>query len=58
MSPYEQGIIDKKPVGNSQRGLKLVSKIMQNIANTVNFKEQHMLIFNDFLSANFKDGRR
>ncbi|XP_038058629.1 neurofibromin-like isoform X2 [Patiria miniata] len=58
VSPYEQGIIDKKPVGNSLRGLKLVSKIMQNIANTVNFKEQHMVSFNDFLSANFKDGRR
>ena len=58
VSPYEQGIVDKKPVGNAQRGLKLVSKIMQNIANHVHFKEQHMLSFNDFLSANFSDGRR
>jgi len=37
----------------------LVSKILQNIANHVEFsKEQHMLSFNDFVRANFEGGRR
>jgi len=36
-----------------------MSKILQNIANHVEFsKEQHMLPFNDFLRANFEIGRR
>lgn len=36
-----------------------MSKILQNIANHVQFsKEQHMLPFNDFLQAHFEIGRR
>lgn len=36
-----------------------MSKILQNIANHVEFsKEQHMLCFNDFLRAHFEAGRR
>ncbi|XP_067128062.1 neurofibromin isoform X2 [Centruroides vittatus] len=59
VSPYEMGIVDKQPSSKSKRGLMLMSKILQNIANHVEFsKEQHMLHFNDFLRANFESGRR
>ncbi|XP_030848330.1 neurofibromin isoform X1 [Strongylocentrotus purpuratus] len=52
VSPYEHGIVNMKPSLKVQRGLKLVSKIMQNVANQVQFKEQHMMHFNKFLSEN------
>lgn len=36
-----------------------MSKILQNIANHVEFsKEQHMIPFNDFLRHNFEAARR
>lgn len=36
-----------------------MSKILQNTANNVEFsKEQHMLMFNGFLTSNFEAGRR
>jgi len=55
VSPYETGIIDKQPNSKTKRGLMLMSKILQNIANNVEFsKEQHMLYFNDFLRENFE----
>lgn len=44
------GILDRQPPHNIKRGLMLMSKILQNIANHVEFsKEQHMLYFNDLL---------
>ncbi|RWS29482.1 neurofibromin-like protein, partial [Leptotrombidium deliense] len=59
VSPFEMGIVDKQPQPKVKRGLMLMSKILQNIANHVEFsKEQHMLPFNDFLRANFESGRR
>ena len=60
MSPCESGIIDKQPTPRMKRGLTLMCKVMQNIANHVLFtKEQHMRIFNDnFLKENFPIGRR
>ncbi|XP_071038330.1 neurofibromin isoform X2 [Parasteatoda tepidariorum] len=59
VSPFEMGIVDKQPSVRTKRGLMLMSKILQNIANHVEFmKEQHMLSFNDFLRANFEHGRR
>ncbi|XP_077511291.1 neurofibromin 1 isoform X3 [Amblyomma americanum] len=59
VSPYEMGIVDHQPSSRVKRGLMLMSKILQNIANHVEFsKEQHMLPFNDFLRANFEAGRR
>jgi neurofibromin 1 len=59
VSPYEMGIVDKQPIPRIKRGLMLMSKILQNIANHVEFsKEQHMLPFNDFLRSNFEAGRR
>ena len=58
VSPFELGIVDKQPPQRVKRGLMLMSKILQNIANHVEFsKEQHMLPFNEFLRSNFETGR-
>ncbi|XP_035778220.1 neurofibromin-like isoform X7 [Anopheles albimanus] len=59
VSPQELGIVGKQVPTQIKRGLMLMSKILQNIANHVEFsKEQHMLCFNDFLRAHFEAGRR
>ncbi|XP_021921694.1 neurofibromin isoform X3 [Zootermopsis nevadensis] len=59
VSPQEMGIVSKQVPPPVKRGLMLMSKILQNIANHVEFsKEQHMLPFNDFLRAHFETGRR
>ncbi|KAK0170129.1 hypothetical protein PV328_010729 [Microctonus aethiopoides] len=59
VSPQEMGIVNKPVPPQIKRGLMLMSKILQNIANHVEFsKEQHMLPFNDFLRAHFETGRR
>ena len=59
VSPCESGIIELQPTQRMKRGLTLMCKIMQNIANHVLFtKEQHMRPFNDFLKTNFDAGRR
>uniref|UniRef100_T1J6E5 Neurofibromin n=1 Tax=Strigamia maritima TaxID=126957 RepID=T1J6E5_STRMM len=59
VSPYETGIVEQQPPQAVKRGLMLVSKILQNIANCLEFsKEQYMLPFNDFLRNNFELGRR
>ncbi|XP_054264930.1 neurofibromin isoform X3 [Macrosteles quadrilineatus] len=59
VSPQEMGIVGKTVPQPVKRGLMLMSKILQNIANHVEFsKEQHMIPFNDFLRAHFEVGRR
>ncbi|XP_023718196.1 neurofibromin isoform X5 [Cryptotermes secundus] len=59
VSPQEMSIVIKQVPSTVKRGLMLMSKILQNIANHVEFsKEQHMLPFNDFLRAHFEIGRR
>uniref|UniRef100_A0A182J2N7 Ras-GAP domain-containing protein n=1 Tax=Anopheles atroparvus TaxID=41427 RepID=A0A182J2N7_ANOAO len=59
VSPQELAIVGKQVPTQIKRGLMLMSKILQNIANHVEFsKEQHMLCFNDFLRAHFEAGRR
>ncbi|XP_057176571.1 neurofibromin isoform X2 [Triplophysa rosa] len=59
VSPYEAGILHKKPPPRIERGLKLMSKILQSIANHVLFtKEEHMRPFNDFVKSNFDAARR
>ncbi|XP_017855685.1 PREDICTED: neurofibromin isoform X1 [Drosophila arizonae] len=59
VSPQELGIVGKQVPSSAKRGLMLMSKILQNIANHVEFsKEQHMLCFNDFLRDHFEAGRR
>ncbi|XP_058804864.1 neurofibromin [Phymastichus coffea] len=59
VSPQEMGMVNKPVPLPVKRGLMLMSKILQNIANHVEFsKEQHMLLFNDFLRAHFEIARR
>ncbi|XP_061727749.1 neurofibromin [Cydia pomonella] len=59
VSPQEMGIVSRPVPPTIKRGLMLMSKILQNIANHVEFsKEQHMLPFNDFLRAHFELGRK
>ncbi|XP_063836459.1 neurofibromin-like [Ostrinia nubilalis] len=59
VSPQEMGIVSRPVPAKLKRGLMLMSKILQNIANHVEFsKEQHMLPFNDFLRAHFETGRK
>ena len=53
--PHEFGIVDAEPLPRIKRGLTLVSKILQNIANHVMFtKEFHMRCFNDYLRSTFE----
>lgn len=55
VSPLEAGIVDRQLHPRTMRGLMLVSKILQNIANNVGFsKEEHMLPFNDFVREQFE----
>ncbi|RUS73016.1 hypothetical protein EGW08_019222, partial [Elysia chlorotica] len=59
VSPYESGIVEEEPTPRIKRGLTLMCKIMQNIANHLLFsKEVHMFPFNEFLKNNFELGRR
>ncbi|XP_014247194.1 neurofibromin isoform X2 [Cimex lectularius] len=59
VSPQEMGIVSKIVPQSVKRGLMLMSKILQNIANHVEFsKEQHMIPFNDFLISQFERARR
>ncbi|CAK1546446.1 unnamed protein product [Leptosia nina] len=59
VSPQEMGIVNRPIPPQIKRGLMLMSKILQNIANHVEFsKEQHMLPFNDFLRIHFETGRK
>lgn len=59
VSPYEASIVDRQPAQRTLRGLMLVSKILQNIANNVEFsKEEHMLPFNDFVRTQFEPLKR
>jgi neurofibromin 1 len=37
-----------------RRALLMITKVIQNLANNVKFKEPHMQILNDFLAANIK----
>ncbi|XP_012162697.1 neurofibromin isoform X2 [Ceratitis capitata] len=58
VSPQELGIVSRQVPASVKRGLMLMSKILQNIANHIEFsKEQHMVSFNDFLRAHFEQGR-
>ncbi|RNA20784.1 neurofibromin isoform X2 [Brachionus plicatilis] len=55
VSPHEYGIVDMEPTPKMKRGLTLMCKILQNIANNLVFtKEVHMKYFNDFLRSNLE----
>lgn len=59
VSPQEMGIVNRPVPVQVKRGLMLMSKILQNIANHIEFsKERYMMPFNDFLRAHFEIGRR
>lgn len=59
VSPQEMGIVQQSVPAAGKRGLMLLSKILQNIANHVEFsKEQHMVVFNDFIRGEFEGARR
>eukprot|EP00118_Oscarella_pearsei_P012253 m.88991 g.88991 ORF g.88991 m.88991 type:complete len:2691 (+) comp36590_c0_seq4:57-8129(+) len=52
--PSAYGLVHTEVSRSVKRTLMLTSKILQNLANNVEFKkEQHMLVFNDFLTSNF-----
>ncbi|CAF4893384.1 unnamed protein product, partial [Rotaria sp. Silwood2] len=52
--PHEYGIVDAQPLPRIKRGLTLVSKILQSIANNLIFTtEFHMRCFNDYLRSTF-----
>lgn len=59
VSPQEMGIVQSAVPPAGKRGLMLLSKILQNIANHVEFsKEQHMVGFNEFIRVQFEGARR
>uniref|UniRef100_A0A7M5VE60 Ras-GAP domain-containing protein n=3 Tax=Clytia hemisphaerica TaxID=252671 RepID=A0A7M5VE60_9CNID len=54
MSPHSHGIVNQQVAASVRRGLTLLSKILQNLANHLHFtKEAHMEVFNGFLENNF-----
>ncbi|CAI2722393.1 unnamed protein product, partial [Schistosoma spindalis] len=59
VSPYESGILDFEPPSRVKRGLILIGKMMQNIANQLLFtKEPHMRIFDPVLQKHFESCRQ
>jgi len=54
VSPEGFGIISSSPSSKSRRSLILVSKVLQNLANDVEFgeKENYMIQMNPFISSN------
>ncbi|KAK4469506.1 hypothetical protein MN116_007051 [Schistosoma mekongi] len=59
VSPYESGILDFEPPSRVKRGLILIGKMMQNIANQLLFtKEPHMRVFDSVLQKHFETCRQ
>jgi hypothetical protein len=57
--PGSYGLSQGELSRSSKRVLILLSKLLQNLANDVEFKkEQFMCFFNDFLAANFPKAHR
>ena len=57
VTPVESGILDKDPPQRVKRGLTLVCKILQNIANQLFSREAHMRVFNDLVRRHFDSCR-
>jgi len=53
-SPEAYGIVDEPPAANARRLLILITKVLQNLSNDVEFgsKEPYMTKMNDFIIAN------
>jgi neurofibromin 1 len=54
VAPDSEGLVDMSPTKEMRRGLMLIAKIIQNLANNVLFgaKEAYMIPLNDFLTGN------
>ncbi|GAM24112.1 hypothetical protein SAMD00019534_072870 [Acytostelium subglobosum LB1] len=55
VAPEVFGLIQNTPTVESRRGLVLVSKLLQNLANEMPFggiKEEYMIYLNEFISSN------
>jgi neurofibromin 1 len=54
VAPDAEGLISSTPSKEMRRGLLLIAKVVQNLANNVLFgaKEPYMFPLNDFLSQN------
>lgn len=54
MAPDAEGLISSAPSKEMRRGLLLIAKVVQNLANNVLFgaKEPYMFPLNDFLTQN------
>ncbi|CCU74400.1 ras GTPase activator [Blumeria hordei DH14] len=54
VAPDSEGLIDSPPSKEMRRGLLLIAKVIQNLANNVLFgaKESYMYPLNDFLTQN------
>lgn len=55
VSPVQHGVTDSSVSKKAQRGLILVSKIIQQLSNAQNFgggKEEHMVSFNNYITEN------
>lgn len=54
VAPDVEGLIDSSPSKEMRRGLLLIAKVVQNLANNVLFgaKESYMYPLNDFLTQN------
>src|SRR5690606_5375698 len=57
VSPDSEGLVEMVPTKEMRRGLMLVAKLIQNLANNVLFgaKEAYMVPLNDFLAKNIVD---
>ena len=57
MAPDAEGLVSTAPSKEMRRGLLLIAKIIQNLANNVLFgaKEPYMFPLNDFLAHNVFD---
>ncbi|XP_067932348.1 neurofibromin-like [Watersipora subatra] len=59
VSAHDCGLCSREPTLNMKRGITLVCKIMQNIANRVETeKETYMRYFSDFFRTNLDAGHR
>ena len=59
VSAHDFGLCSKEPTMNMKRGITLVCKIMQNIANRVETeKETYMRYFSDFFKTNLDAGHK
>lgn len=57
MAPEVEGLVNVSPSKEMRRGLLLIAKIIQNLANNVLFgaKEPYMFPLNDFLAHHIYD---